>query len=171
MGDPRKIHTKFKKPRHPWQASRMAEEDKLLKEYGLVSKFEVWKMAAVLKGWQKQARSIVLTSADRRPQAEKVLITKLQGLGILGPKAKLYDVLALSLHDVLEKRLQTQVYKLGLAASSAQSRQFIVHNKVLVDGRLVNSPAYLVKKDQKISLIPGFKSIIAKIPKVQEVAK
>ena len=38
-----------------------------------------------------------------------------------------------SLRDILERRLQTVVYKMGLANSVKQARQFILHRKVVVN--------------------------------------
>jgi small subunit ribosomal protein S4 len=45
----------------------------------------------------------------------------------------------------LERRLDNIVYRLGFANSRAQARQLVRHNQVLVNGRKVNLPSYLVK--------------------------
>ena len=49
MGDPRKIRPKFRGPGHPWEARRIEEEKKLLKEYGLKTKTEIRKASSHLK--------------------------------------------------------------------------------------------------------------------------
>ncbi len=53
---------------------------------------------------------------------------------------------------LLERRLDNVVYRLGLCSSRAEARQFVRHGHFLVDGRRVNIPSFLVKKDQKIQL-------------------
>lgn len=46
---------------------------------------------------------------------------------------------------LLEKRLDNVVYRMGFAKSRAQARQFVRHGHVLVNGRKVDIPSYLVK--------------------------
>ena len=52
----------------------------------------------------------------------------------------------------LERRLDNIVYRLGFGASGKQARQFVRHGHVLVNGRKVNIPSYLVSKDDEISI-------------------
>lgn len=54
--------------------------------------------------------------------------------------------------QLLERRLDNLIYRLGIATSRAQARQFVRHGHVHVDGRRVNIPSYLVKAGQVISL-------------------
>jgi len=157
MGDPRKKRKKYKTPTHPWQAQRIKEEHDLKREYGLANKKEIWKMAANLRNWQERARTVVGLTGKEKEVEEKILLQKLQKLGVLDAKATIDDVLALTVRDVLERRLQTKIYKMGLANTSKQARQFIIHNKVLVNDTLVNAPSYFVQKNDRLSLLPGFK--------------
>lgn len=53
---------------------------------------------------------------------------------------------------LLERRLDNVVYRLGFANSRAQARQLVLHNHVLVDGRRVNIPSYLVKVGQSVQV-------------------
>ena len=53
---------------------------------------------------------------------------------------------------LLERRLDNVVYRLGFANSRAQARQLVLHNHVLVDGRRVNIPSYLVKVGQTVQV-------------------
>jgi small subunit ribosomal protein S4 len=64
----------------------------------------------------------------------------------------LEDVLALTVEDILERRLQTHVYKKGLANSIKHARQLIVHGHIAVDGRRVTIPSYIldVEEEKKI---------------------
>lgn len=53
---------------------------------------------------------------------------------------------------LLETRLDNTVYRLGLASTRAQARQFVNHGHVLVDGRRVDIASYLVSAGQRIEL-------------------
>jgi len=53
---------------------------------------------------------------------------------------------------LLERRLDNVLYRMGLAASRAQARQWIRHRHVLVGGRLVTIPAFLVRQGSVIEL-------------------
>jgi len=52
----------------------------------------------------------------------------------------------------LETRLDNVVFRLGLAKSRNQARQFVSHGKVLVNGQKVNIPSYAVKSGDEVSL-------------------
>ena len=54
--------------------------------------------------------------------------------------------------QLLERRLDNVVYRLGIASSRAQARQLVRHGHVHVDGRQVNIPSFLVKPGKAISL-------------------
>ncbi len=54
--------------------------------------------------------------------------------------------------ELLERRLDNLVYKLGFAESRNQARQFVAHGHVTVDGQKMNIPSYLVKEGQTIAL-------------------
>lgn len=62
--------------------------------------------------------------------------------------SRLEDVLALSIEDVLERRLQTQVYKKDLSNSLKHARQLIVHGHIAVDNRRVTIPSYIVNVEE-----------------------
>ena len=51
---------------------------------------------------------------------------------------------------LLERRLDNVVYRLGFAASRPQSRQEVVHGHVLVNGKRVDRPSYLVRQSDRI---------------------
>jgi small subunit ribosomal protein S4 len=59
-----------------------------------------------------------------------------------------------ALLSFLERRLDNVLYRLKLAVSRAQARQVIVHGHILVNGKKVYSPAYLVEVNDVISLVP-----------------
>jgi small subunit ribosomal protein S4 len=153
MGDPKKIRKKFTTPRHPWQRTRLENEKELIQEFGLSNKKELWKVVSELTNYADQAKRLTpLLLSQKKDQAEKEskqLLEKLSKLGLLSNRATLADVLTLSTRDLLERRLQTIVYKKGLARSINQARQFIVHGHVTVDGKKITSPSYLVTMSEE----------------------
>lgn len=53
---------------------------------------------------------------------------------------------------MLERRLDSVVYRAGLASSRSQARQLVRHGHVRVNGRKVNIPSYLVNVGDEITL-------------------
>jgi small subunit ribosomal protein S4 len=153
MGDPKKQRKKFETPRFPWRTDVLEAELKLLGQYGLRNKREMWRHKTLLSKYRGIARSLLGMSVEERKTLEKNLLDRLHRLGILPETSILDDVLVLSLEDILERRLQTLVFQKGLAKSIYQARQFITHGHVAIAGRRVSSPSYLVlrEEDEKIT--------------------
>jgi len=67
---------------------------------------------------------------------------------------------------ILETRLDNVVYRAGLGRSRTEARQVVRHNHVLVNGKKVNIPSYLVKAGDVVTLkekslnLQRFKDII-----------
>jgi small subunit ribosomal protein S4 len=55
-----------------------------------------------------------------------------------------------NLVELLEMRLDALVLRAGLARTTAQARQMVVHRHILVDGHLVDRPSFRVKPGQMI---------------------
>jgi len=165
MGDPKKQRKKFSKPGHPWEGARINEEKGLTREYGLSNKTEIWRMRSVLRTWQKRAREIISLSEEERKRESEKLISTLNSMAILEKDATLDSVLALKIREVMERRLQTLVYKQGFANTIRQGRQFITHGKIMVDGKTITSPSVLLKISNRITYTPKFNPIIKKIIK------
>lgn len=144
----RRQRRKYETPRRPWAEERIEEEKKLLEEFGLRRKREIWRAEALLRGWRRRARELV---AKKNEKAEKELLQKLMKLGLLENGAGLDDVLKLDVRDVLNRRLQTLVYKKGLARTIKQARQFIVHGHIAVDGIRTRWPSMVVPVENKIT--------------------
>jgi len=156
MGDPKKQRKKFDTPRFPWQIDALEAELKLLGQYGLRNKREIWRHKTLLSKYRGIGRSLLGMSIEERRIQEKQILDKLHRLGILPDAAALDDVLDLTLEDILGRRLQTLVFQRGLSQSIQQSRQLIAHGHIAIDGRRVSSPSYLVLKDEeeKLSYAP-----------------
>ncbi len=59
-----------------------------------------------------------------------------------------------NLLSFLERRLDNVFYRLKMATSRSQARQMIVHGHILVNGKRVSSPSYLVSVGEEIALAP-----------------
>ena len=128
MGYPGKNHKSYQTPKRPFEKTRIESETRLVIEYGLRNKREVWKAQADLRKYRKGARNLLVlgsSSADKESyDAKKAeLISHLQRAGLLGPDADIEDVLSLKIQTQLERRLQTMVHRRGLARSPKQARQ------------------------------------------------
>jgi small subunit ribosomal protein S4 len=145
MGDPRKIKNKFKKPGHPWNKARIEKEKGLTYTYGLTNKKELWKVDSKLKTYKDNIKKLI---AQQNSQAEKELeqlFKKLQRHGLIAQgNVSIDDVLGLQIEQLLDRRLQTIVLKHELARSIKQARQFITHGHILIGGKKVTVPGYLV---------------------------
>ena len=53
---------------------------------------------------------------------------------------------------ILESRLDNVVYRMGFGSTRAESRQLVSHQAMLVNGKTVNIPSYLVKAGDVIAL-------------------
>ncbi|RLG91522.1 MAG: 30S ribosomal protein S4 [Thermoprotei archaeon] len=149
MGDPKKPRKKWEGPKHPWRKEVLIQELKLLGTYGLRNKRELWRAQTIIRKFRHQARSLLAAPKEIREKVEKAMLRKLYNMGLLPENATLEDVLSLTVEDLLERRLQTIVYKKGLARTIHQARQLIVHGHIAIAGRRVTSPGYIVSREEE----------------------
>ncbi len=150
MGDPKFPSKHYDTPSHPWQKVRIEEESGLIHQYGLKNKREIWRANTKVREMRRQARKLTANSSDDQAQKEKnLLLAKLNRLGMLEQNSGLEDVLIMTPENVLDRRLQTQVYLQGLSSTVKQARQLIVHGHISIDGAVVRVPGILVTKLQE----------------------
>ncbi|KAA8645722.1 hypothetical protein EYZ11_001264 [Aspergillus tanneri] len=171
---PRVYSKTYKVPRRPFESARLDSELKVVGEYGLRNKREVWRVQLTLSKIRRAAREL-LTLDEKDPKRlfeGNALIRRLVRIGVLDEsRMKLDYVLALRVEDFLERRLQTCVYKLGLAKSIHHARVlikqrhirygkplfFIAYPEVCfvnllensVGKQIVNVPSYMVRLDSQ----------------------
>ena len=157
MGDPRKPRKKWIGPKHPWIKDRLLAEIELVGKYGLKNKKELWIAGTLARKLRHRARQLLALPEDIRRDQMRALLDRLYAMGLVEKDAALDDILGLTAADVLERRLQTIVYKKGLARTIYQARQLIVHGHISIGGRRVTSPGYLVGRDEEalVDYTPG----------------
>ncbi|MGD1054944.1 MAG: 30S ribosomal protein S4 [Nitrososphaerales archaeon] len=149
MGDPRKARKQYSRPRSPWRADQLAQELYLLGTFGLRNKRELWKSQTHLSSIRKQARTLLAATEQVRLREEKKLLDSLRRGGLVTETATLDDILSLTVEDLLSRRLQTMIFKKGMALSPLHARQLIVHGHVAIGGRVITIPGYEVGHDEE----------------------
>ncbi len=145
MGDPKKKRKQFQSPRKSFQKERIEKENELKKTYGLKNKKELYRFETMIRTKRGTARKLLAFALENRLKREKELLDSLKKMGILNASPTLDDVLVLTPEALLERRLQTVVWRKGLANTTKQSRQFIVHGHIAINGRKIDKPGYIVK--------------------------
>ena len=147
------VHSKvYSCPRRPYEKERLDQELKLIGEFGLRNKREVWRVKYTLAKIRKAARELLtLEEKDPRRLFEgNALLRRLVRIGVLSEdRMKLDYVLGLRVEDFLERRLQTQVFKLGLAKSIHHARVLIRQRHIRVRRQVVNVASFIVRLDSQ----------------------
>ena len=118
-------------------------------------------MQLVLARLRKRARELLtLEEHDQRRIFEgNALLRKMFKFGLLDREKEngLDYVLSLTIHKLLERRLQTRVLKSRIASSIHHSRVQIFGKQISVNNQLVNVASYMVTVDNenKINLQPN----------------
>lgn len=141
-------HKTYSKPKRPFDKVRIEEEAKIKKEFGLKNKKEIWKAEAKVKSIRDKAKKLISAS----PEKQQILFDKLKKVGL--NVNSIADVLSLDKDHYLKRRLQTIVMNKKIAPTPKSSRQLITHKKILVDGKIISIPSYIVpvEVEDKISL-------------------
>lgn len=112
-----------------------SQRRKKTSEYGLQLR-EKQKARRVYRTFEKQFRNY-FDRAERQP-------------GITGE----------NLLRLLERRLDSVVYRLGLASSRAEARQLLGHRHFMVNSRVVDIPSYLLKVGDEVTLRDKSKGLL-----------
>lgn len=147
----------FVRPKKAYEKTRILEENKLIVKYGLKNKREIWKALAKINYYRSRAKALAKSPTEE----QKVLFGKLSALGI--KVDSISDVLALKIENLLERRLPTIIAKKGISRTPKQARQMVTHKNILINGKVVNSPSYIVPLSEEKSIA------LKKVYKVSEV--
>ena len=156
-----RVHSKTsKRPRKLFEKERLDQEIRICGEYGLKTKSELWRVQLVLARLRKRARELLkLEPTNKRRIFEgDALLRRMFKYGLLDPAKEngLDYVLATTPQKLLERRLQTKVFKQKLARSIHHARVLIFGKKVMVKRQIVNIPSFLVtvENENAIEAIP-----------------
>merc|ERR1712071_639165 len=101
----------------------------------------------------RQAARNLLTedeTSQKRVFEGEALLRRMYKYGLLDDNQNKLDyVLALTPQDFLERRLQTLVFKLGLAKSIHHARVLIKQKHIRVRKQVVNVPSFIVRLDSQ----------------------
>jgi len=149
MGDIKRKKNKFKRPRKMFDSARIQDENKIVLEYGLKNKKEIWKAESEVSKIRKRAKMLIPKTDEDR----KAFFGKLNRLGLKVRNTA--DALALTKKDLLERRIQTIVFRKGIIGTAKGARQAIVHKKISVDGKIVNIPSFWINSsmENKITFV------------------
>ena len=148
-----KKYTNYRKtsktPRKPFDKDRLLSELKVVGQYGLRCKREVWRVQLTLAKIRKAAREL-LTLDDRDPRRlfeGDALIRRIVKLGLLKEgERKLDYVLGLTLDQFMERRLQTVICNsVNKAKSVHHARVLIRQRHIAVGKQMVNIPSFMVR--------------------------
>jgi len=148
----RRFNKTSQSPRRPWEKERLISELQTIGEYGLKNKREVWRVRLALAKIRKTARTLLTMHVNepKRIFEGAALLRRLHRYGILDEsKDKLDYVLGLKMNDFLERRLQTQIFKLSMADTIHEARVTVRQRHVRVRNQLVDVPSYMVRVDSQ----------------------
>jgi small subunit ribosomal protein S4 len=145
MGLPIKHKRNYVSHKKRWDKSTILEEAKIVEDYALKNKKEIRRIEFMLSKFKTIAKSFNSSEDGSESEDAKKFIVSLKAKGFLSAEAESLDeVLNITVRDILERRLSNIVYKLKLARSPRQSRQFVVHRHVRVLGKVMDSPSALI---------------------------
>ncbi|RMD67688.1 30S ribosomal protein S4 [Candidatus Pacearchaeota archaeon] len=139
----KRLKNKYSRPRKLYEKTRIIEESELQKKYGLKNKREIWKALARVNYFRRRAMEL----AKQPIEEQQMFFDKLKSIGL--NVDSIADVLNLQVSDLLERRIQTLVFRKGLANTPRHARQMVVHKKILLNGVVVSSPSYIVRVDEE----------------------
>merc|ERR1711900_86767 len=141
-----------KPPRRPYEKERLDSELKLLGQFGLKNKREIWRVRLVLAKIRATAREL-LTRDEKDPKRifeGQALMRRMIRYGILDEdKQRLDLVLSLNVENFLERRLQTLVFKRGLAKSIHHARVLIRQRHIRGGRQIVTVPSFMVRVESQ----------------------
>lgn len=150
MGAPRRNRKKLQRPSNIWNKERIDSEHKIRDDYGLKNLTELWRATSEIRRIRRNVRNVL--SGRTSEETGKEIVTRLARYGIVKEGATLDDLLVITPENLLERRLQSIVFRRGMAKSIKQARQLVAHGFISVNGRRAKSPGYLVSRIEEGSI-------------------
>ncbi len=147
MGDPKRIRKKYARSKLMWNAARIERDHDLKEKFGLKNLRELWKATSEVSRIRRNAREVLSNRSSDK--VGKEIISRLSRYSIVSKDAKIDDLLGITPEAILSRRLQSVVFRNGLARTPRQARQLIAHGFISINGRKVKSSSYLVRADEE----------------------
>jgi small subunit ribosomal protein S4 len=170
LGSAKRNRKKYEKPKDIWNLARINADNDIIREFGLKNMRELWKAQSEVSRLRRNVRLLLSGSSPEGETTRGKILGRLSKYGMASDTSTLDNLLDLNEKTFLGRRLQTIVFKKGLAKTIKQARQLITHGYISIEGRRVNRPGYLVsvKEEEHIGY---YKPIdIGKIEKKEETA-
>jgi small subunit ribosomal protein S4 len=149
MGAPRRNKRKYEKPGDIRNLERIKYDHGLVEQYGLKNLKELWKAQTEISRLRRNVREM-LSGNPKFKSMESKMMERLKKLSIANDSTTLDNLLDINETALLERRLQTVVFRKGLAKSIKQARQLIVHGYISINGKRITRPGFLVNyEDEK----------------------
>jgi small subunit ribosomal protein S4 len=133
--------------------------NKLFRNYGvkdISAKQLISEMTPYASGQHGQARKKVSDYAIHLNEKQKIRLTYLvsekQFAKYYHKASRKNGVTGTILLQILESRLDNVLYRAGFSTTRRQSRQLVNHGHVLINGKKVDIPSYLVKPTDVITI-------------------
>ncbi|KAM0680211.1 Rps4p [Glugoides intestinalis] len=159
MGSVRKDRRIATHPQNPWEKERLVKELQLMGVHGLKNKRELWTVLTTARSDKKKARTLLVTTDMQAFMLHgRALLNRLFKDGLISSvdfndeesiRECLKEVLNFDLTHYLERRLQYQVYKTGMARNVHHARCMIYKGHVCVQGVVVKKPSFVVKNEEQ----------------------
>lgn len=146
-------------PRNPWEKERLVKELLLMGTHGLKNKKELWTVLTTAREDKKKARTLLITTDHNDFMIHsRALLNRLVKDGLISSvdfndeediRRGLREVLNFDLNHYLERRLQYQVYKTGMARNVHHARCMIYKGQICVKGKVVKKPSFVVRSEDQ----------------------
>ncbi len=127
---------------------------------------ELWQVQSKISNIRRNIR-LLLAGTSKQAGNESDIVNKLVKQGIAKQGATLDDLLDLQETQFLERRLQSVVFRKGLAKSIKQARQLVVHGFIGIDGKKIDKPGFLVDANKEQSIAYYKKIDLNAAPKIE----
>ncbi len=149
MGSPKRNRRQYDKPKDIWNLQRINADNEIIEEFGLKNMKELWKVQSELSRIRSNIRMLLSGTSEQNAKVQENILTRLSKYGVATKTSTLDNLLDLKENAFLSRRLQSLVFKRGLAKTIKQARQLIVHGYISIGGKRVNRPGYLVSVEEE----------------------
>lgn len=127
---------------------------------------ELWQVQSRISNIRRNIR-LLLAGASKQAGNEKDIVDKLIKHGVVRQEATLDDLLDLQEKQFLERRLQSVVFRKGLAKTIKQARQLVVHGFISMNGKKMDKPGVMVCAADEQSIAYYKKIELNAAPKIE----